>query len=156
MLRYIHETSQNVLISGESGLTPWAMGGLRCIPGLLKLTSCAPIRFCTAMLANVGDIRRQFRSRFILDQGRCVAGNVVLEHLLGAAPIRPGTWLGLSLGNYAKKLYINLNCDPRRYSPADSNRLADLFVNTILELTQPDSESRSARAHERPSNARNS
>ncbi len=156
MLRYIHETSQNVLISGESGLTPWAMGGLRCIPGLFRLTSCAPIRFCTAMFANVGDIRRHFRSRFILDQGRCVAGNVVLEHLLGVAPIRPGTWLGLSLGTYAKKLYINLNCDPRRYSPADSNRLADLFVNTVLELTQPNSESSSSRAHEHSSDSRNS
>lgn len=150
MLRYIHETSQNVLISGESGLIPWVMGGMRCIPGLFKLTSCAPIRFCTAMFANVGDIRRQFRSHFILDQGRCVAGNVILEHLLGAAPIRPGTWLGLSLGTYARKLYINLNCDPRRYSSEDANRLADLFVSSVLDLVQSDSEGQSSLTHEVP------
>lgn len=147
MLRYIHETSQNVLISGESGLTPWIMGGMRRIPGLYKLASRAPIRFCTAMFANVGDIRRNFRSQFILNEGRCVAGNMILEHLLGAAPIRPGTRLGLSLGTYAKKLYINLNCDPRRYTSEDANRLADLFVSSVLELVQSGSEGDSSRAH---------
>lgn len=148
MLRYIHETSQSVLISGESGLTAWVMGGLRRIPGLFKLVTRAPIRYCTVMFGNVGDIRRHFRSRLILSEGRLVAGNILLKHLLGASPIRPGTSLGLSLGTYANQLYINLNCDPRRFSPEDANRLADLFVSSVLNLIHSGSESESPAAHE--------
>jgi hypothetical protein len=156
MLRHIHETSHSVLISSDSGLVCWSMGVMKRIPGMLRLASCSPVRFCTTILANVGDVRRHFRSRFSLDKGRCVAGNIILEYLLGAAPIRPGTWLGLSLGIYAKKLFINLNCAPLRFSSEDSNRLADLFVSSLLDLVQTTSQAGSSHAGERAPEPNNS
>ena len=85
-----------------------------------------------------------------------MAGNIILEYLLGAAPIRPGTWLGLSLGIYAKKLFINLNCAPLRYSSEDSNRLADLFVSSLLDLAQTTSQAGSSHAGERAPEPNNS
>jgi len=138
LLQSIHTMSQDVLHGGDSGLIPWSLGWIRRVPGLLNLIVHTPIRFCTAMLSNVSDVRRQLRCRFPLKRGRCVAGNVTLEGLLGAAPIRPGTYLGLSLGTYAKRLFINLNCDPRRFSTEDANALADLFVGEIRRQYAPE------------------
>lgn len=153
-LHSIHALSQHVLNGGDSGLVPWCLDWLRSIPGVLPLLVGSPIRFCTAMLSNVSDVRRQLRCRFPLKRGRCVAGNVTLEGLLGAAPIRPGTYLGLSLGTYAKRLFINLNCDPRRFSTEDASALADLFIEQIRkqyvpETTSPTShESAETRVHD--------
>lgn len=138
LLQSIHVMSQDILRGGDSGLIPWSLGWVRRVPGLLSTIVSLPIRFCTAMLSNVSDVRRQLRCRFPLKRGRVVAGNVTLEGLLGAAPIRPGTYLGLSLGTYAKRLFINLNCDPSRFSAEDAGLLADMFVSQIRSHYVPE------------------
>lgn len=140
-LQYIHQTSADVLNSGDHALMIWILGKIRKVPGMMKAMTAVPTRYATAMLANVGDVKRALRNRFPLDRGRCVAGNIVLEHLLGAAPTRPGTHLGLSLGHYAGKLYMNLNCDPWYCSAMEANQLADLYVNSLQQLITPSTES---------------
>ena len=100
------------------------------LPWLLRWNSC----FTTVILANVGEIRRQFTAQFPLRQGRCVAGNVVLESLEGAAHVRPNTRMATSLGTYAGNLYINLHCDPRSFTRQQAEELADLFTERLQQL----------------------
>jgi NRPS condensation-like uncharacterized protein len=134
VLHGIHDESQARATSDDSryfalGLQEWGR-----VPGGLWLGATLPLRFCTAVLANVGDVRRQFRARFPLSQGKIVAGSVVLEELLGAAPVRPGTHLASSLGTYAGRLFINFNCDPRHFAPMHAEQFADRFVGQLLSL----------------------
>ncbi len=61
-----------------------------------------------------------------------MAGNVTLEALLGAAPVRPGTRLAVSLGTYAGNLLININCDSTVFSAADAERFVDALCAGIV------------------------
>ncbi|MGQ0636706.1 MAG: hypothetical protein ACT4QC_19010 [Planctomycetaceae bacterium] len=134
LLRYIHRESEILLSSGDSRLLPMSLAWLRRVPGAMALTTRIPFRFVTAMLANVGEVRRQLGNRFPLKRGRCVAGNVTLEALLGAAPVRPGSSVGTSVGTYAGRLFINFNCDPLRFSTAAAGQFADLFVAQLSDI----------------------
>jgi hypothetical protein len=104
------------------------------VPGLLwcllRLNGC----FCTAYLTNVGDISRQFRVRFPLKDGRCVAGNVTLETLTGSPTIRRNTRLAILVLNYAGTLFINLHCDPLSFTCEQAEELADSFVDRLRQL----------------------
>lgn len=133
-MEYISRTSADVLNSGDHALVTWTIGVFDKFPGLLRAVTHVPARYATAMLANVGDVKRALRNRFPMDRGRCVAGNLILEHLLGAAPTRPGTHLGLSLGHYAGKLYMNLNCDPWKCSRVDAEKMADHYVDLLEQM----------------------
>jgi hypothetical protein len=64
-----------------------------------------------------------------------MAGSVVLESLTGAAPIRPGTPVATSIGLYAGRLYLNMNCDPAWFSPGEAQSWIDRFAETIVSLT---------------------
>lgn len=134
LLRYIHRESAILLNSGDSRILPLSLSFLARIPGAMALTTRVPFRFVTAILANVGDVKRQLGGRFPLERGRCRAGNVTLETLLGAAPVRPGSSVGTSLGTYGGRLLVNFNCDPLQFSDADSARFADLFVSELCGL----------------------
>jgi hypothetical protein len=96
---------------------------------LLRFNRC----FTSVILSNVGDIRRQFTARFPLKQGRCVVGNVTLEALTGAVPIRRNTRLSTSMGTYAGKLYINLHCDPQSFTREQAEEISDLFVDCLKQ-----------------------
>lgn len=108
------------------------------VPGLLwcllRLNRC----FTSVILTNVGDIRRQFTARFPLKQGRCVAGNVTLDVLTGAVPVRPNTRLSTSVGTYAGNLYINMHCDPLSFTREQSEEIADLFVERLKQMIPAD------------------
>lgn len=116
------------------------------IPGLLwcllRLNRC----FTSVILTNVGDIRRQFTARFPLKQGRCVAGNVTLEVLTGAVPVRPNTRLSTSVGTYAGNLYINMHCDPLSYTREQSEEIADMFVDRLKQMIPADIAAQQQRA----------
>lgn len=131
LLQFIHRETESV-IQGEARLMfAHAVGLLLKAPGLLAGLLRVPACQATAILANVGDVRRQFRGRFPLKQGRCVAGNVILDALLGAAPIRNRTRLAVSLGTYAGMYLVNMQCDHRFFTRDDAERLADLFTERI-------------------------
>lgn len=92
--------------------------------------------FTTAVLTNIGEVRRAVGNRFTLKKGRCVAGNVTLEALFGTAPVRPQTAVAIALGTYGGHLYINANCDPYHFSNADVDAFLDLYVNTLQALVE--------------------
>jgi hypothetical protein len=136
LLSYIHRETQSMMAAWDSRLVPLVFDFIRRIPAGMQILTGMPRRFSTSMLANVGDVKKQLRNRFPIRQGKCVAGNVVLEYLLGAAPNRPGTSLGTSLGTYAGQLFINLNCDPYHFTSTEAEELADLFVDRLNGLRQ--------------------
>lgn len=111
------------------------------VPGLLwcllRLNRC----FCTAILTNVGDIGRQFHVRFPLKEGRCVAGTVTLEALIGSPTIRPQTRLAILMLTYAGTLFINLHCDPRCFTREQAEELADSFVDRLKQSSLDQSSS---------------
>lgn len=100
------------------------------VTAVLKFNPC----LATVTLANVGDVRRQFRGYFPLKQGKVVAGNIQLESLLGAAPVRRNSRVSVSLGVYAGTLYVNMHCDPQCFTRAQAESLADMYAARIRSL----------------------
>src|SRR5207302_1303222 len=96
----------------------------------LKLSPC----FASAILANVGDVKRQFQATFPLKQGKIVAGNVRLEALVGAACVRRNTRVAGSGGLYSGTLLVNMHLDPQCFSQAQAENLADQFAGNIRAL----------------------
>lgn len=131
LLQFIHRETEAVNQGNNRLIFALALSKVLKIPGLLAGLLRVPVCQATAILANVGDVRRQFRVRFPLKHGRCVAGNVTLEALRGVAPIRDKTRLAVSLGTYAGVLLVNLQCDPRYYTRHEAEQLADLFAERI-------------------------
>jgi hypothetical protein len=131
LLQFIHRETTSV-IQGEARLMfTFTVGLMQKVPGLLAGLLRFPVCQATAILANVGDVRRQFRVRFPLKHGRCVAGNITLEALRGAAPIRDKTRIAVSLGTYAGMLLVNMQCDPRVFTRLEAEKLTDLFADRL-------------------------
>ena len=135
LLAGIHRQTSRIVNERLGQIAASILKYVQLIPGLmwclLRLNSC----FCTAVLANVGEIRRQFKVRFPLNHGRCVAGNVILEAVMGSPPVRPNTRLTISLGTYGGRLFINLHCDPLCFSREQAEHLADLFVGRLRQIS---------------------
>ena len=106
----------------------------------LGLKSC----LSTAVLANIGDIRRRFSGRFPLDNGKWIAGNVRVERLTGVAPVRPNTRAAVSIGEYAGELSISLRTDAAVINVADSQRFLQKFVEALERLASDVSETEEA------------
>ena len=134
LLRFIHRDINRIMSAGDHAVFALIMQLTQRVPGGLNLLTGMPRRIATAMLANVGEVKRQLRNRFPLVSRKCVAGNITLEHLLGAAPIRPGTRLGTSLGTYATRLFINFNVDPYLLTREQAQQIADDYVSRLIEL----------------------
>ena len=104
------------------------------VPGLLWLLLRFNRCFCSVILTNVGEVRRHFRGRFPLKQGKCVAGNVTLEALIGSPPVRPNTRVSSSVGTYGGSLFINMHCDPLSFTQEQAEEFTDLYVDRLQRL----------------------
>jgi hypothetical protein len=131
LLKSIHSESDLIVHGDSRVMFTYIIRQMLKVPGLVRALLRVPICQATAILSNVGDVRRSFRARFPLKQGRCVAGSVRLEALLGASPIRPKTRIAVALGTYAGLLFVNMQCDRRYFAPHEAERLADLFAERI-------------------------
>lgn len=135
MLAGIHRQTSMIVNERLGRFLAFALKYFQKIPGLLwcllRLNRC----FCSTVLTNVGDIRRHFKVRFPLKHGRCVAGNVILEALMGSPPVRPNTRLATSLGTYGGTLFINLHCDPKSFTREQADELADLFIDRLRKIS---------------------
>lgn len=116
----------------------------RFMPGVMELSTRVPYSFATMVLSNVGDVKRQFGTRFPMSRGRCVAGSVTIESLRGTPPLRPGTNVSISLGTYAGNLLINAICDPHLFSRDDADRFLDLFISQLNAMSASDAVRRAA------------
>ncbi len=95
------------------------------VPGLMHQMLRRKKTFATAVFSNVGRVFARTPLERIDGQLKC--GDVVLEHVTGVPPIRPGTRAALVVVTYGAETTINLRCDPRSLSSSASNRLLEEF-----------------------------
>ncbi|MBN2577906.1 MAG: hypothetical protein JXB10_02865 [Pirellulales bacterium] len=101
------------------------------LPGGMPLYLGANRCFATVVLSNVGDIRRQFGAQFPHESGKIIAGNLILEDIFGAPPVRANTRAAFLIGSYAKRFWVCLRCDPRVFPADDARRLLSEYVACI-------------------------
>lgn len=95
----------------------------RWIPGLLPLILGLPLSMATAILTNLGDPTRRFRRRFPSLGGAPVIGNVVLDYICGAPPIRSLTRAGFGICFSSGKMSISVAGDPACLGKSTSDLL---------------------------------
>jgi hypothetical protein len=106
------------------------------IPGLLTvMTPLAPRS--TAIVTNVGELKRRFRTRFAVRDGLCVAGDILIEDLTSAAPLRRGSHASLSLSTYAGGLTLNLALQSDLFSREDCRVLLQWLCVDLTEIARP-------------------
>ncbi len=90
-------------------------------------------RFCfaTASISNLGDPSRRFFARFPRSNGRICVGDLLLEHVMGIAPVRPLTRVTFNVCTYRNRLAIGLRCDPTCFTVGDAEMLADRLTRCI-------------------------
>ncbi len=134
LLKSIHRQTGDVVFNREGIVCLKIFKVLRMFPRGMKMFLGLKSCLSTAVLANIGDIRRRFSGRFPLDDGKWIAGNVRVERLTGVAPVRPNTRAAVSIGEYAGELSISLRTDAAVINMADSQRFLQEFVEALEYL----------------------
>ncbi len=137
-LKLVHGTSHHMIGSHDAATFVRNLVWIRRVPWLLKIMTRLPICFGTGVLANVGDVKRQFHGRFPLEKGRVRAGSVVMSGLLGAAPVRPTSGVATSVGVYCRRLLINMNYDRQHLKRTDAEEILDLFIEGLRKMIEPE------------------
>ena len=106
------------------------------VPGFLWLLSRLSRSFATSCLSNVGDPLRRFRAKFPVRDGLIVAGNVVLERLAGAPPVRPGTRLSVAVNAYGGRLTLSAQFDPRYLSAEAATEFLQVYRDHVTRTAQ--------------------
>lgn len=112
------------------GLTMvFTLGALRALGGLRR----GPADTCsaTAVLSNLGVIWA--RHPLAGTDGRLRCGDVVLERIDAAPPVRPQTYAAFCAGTYAGRLNISLHYDSQAIAP---NKAEDLLRGYLARLQE--------------------
>jgi NRPS condensation-like uncharacterized protein len=134
MLKSIRQQTSDVLFNREGIVCLKLFQVLRRIPGAMSLFLNLKPVLSSIVLANVGDVRRRFSGRFPLQNGRWVAGNVVIENIHGVAPVRPNTRAAMSIGDYAGELSISLRTDRLALTAEASERFLQGYLHRLMQL----------------------
>jgi hypothetical protein len=113
------------------------------LPSALRWILAPQRCLATAVLSNMGDPTRRFRSRFPRRQGCLVAGNVVLTGFSGITPLRPLTRAALFASTYGGRLSIAARFDPTCFNQADTQLFLEQFAT---HLGAPAEDARQIRA----------
>jgi hypothetical protein len=133
--------SQDLLegISRETRLIKqWSMGlmfldGLRFstrIPGLVHLMSRRRRCMASLVLSNLGQLARNFPYQPGED-GPIRAGNVTLERVTGAPPVRRLTRVAMLATRNEGRLTLGVRCDPWQFSPGDAKTFLAQYVERL-------------------------
>ncbi len=101
----------------------------RHLPGGLKRQARRGKCDISCVFTNLGRVLA--RSPLPKRSGRIVSGNVTLERVEGAAPIRPHLCASFAVVLYARELTVNLHYDPRVILQDQATSLLDTFVQRI-------------------------
>ncbi|MBN2295467.1 MAG: hypothetical protein JXM70_23760 [Pirellulales bacterium] len=85
----------------------------------------------TAVLSNLGDIGHRLADTFPCRRGRIVAGNLMLEGIMLAPPIRPNTTTALAVCSYADRLNVSLLCDRQLFSPQQTEQFMRDYTDRL-------------------------
>jgi len=110
-----------------------AVGTADAVPGLLGALLRMPRCFATTLLTNVGDPSRRFSPRFPRQDGLVQAGNLVLQDVDGAPPLRPRTRASFSAHTYGGRMRIGIRCDRYYFTVEDMQELLDLYFEQLEE-----------------------
>ena len=110
------------------------LGGAMQYRWILPFMASSERCLATAVLSNAGDPSKRFIAKLPRVKGRIVAGNLVLESIIGVPPLRINTHATISIITYLRKLEICMRCCPRMFSTADTKRLIDMYAQSIREL----------------------
>jgi hypothetical protein len=105
---------------------------LSLFPGALERTVSSRRCWSTAVLSNISNVNRMF-SGIPQRDGKLAVGNLLLEDIYGAPPVRPNTAAAFATGTYAGRLWITLRRDPRAISADDARRLLAMYVERLTE-----------------------
>ncbi len=101
------------------------------IPRLLVGRRCR----ATVVFSNMGDIGHWFSKTFPCRGGRIVVGNLMLEGITAAPPIRPNTTAAVLVYSYAQRLNVNVLCDLRVFSPRQAEELLRDYTQRLQETS---------------------
>lgn len=134
LLQAVHAQTEQIK---QWKLALYFLGGLglaTIIPGAVPASLRWKKSFATVVLSNIG--RLMAHSRLPRSQDQLVCGNVILEHITGAPPIRRNTRAALIVGEYGGTTTISLRCEPRLFSPADTRALLDTYIARLRETAE--------------------
>ena len=129
LLRRVHKKSQQMVNRNEGAAMLYGFAVTRRCPGLFWLARRIQPDFATAVMTNVGEVRRLFENRFPLKAGRAVAGDVVLHRVDGVAPVRRNTNITMSCGTYGGEMIVHISRNAQIFSESD----AQFFVNSLAD-----------------------
>ncbi len=99
----------------KAGILPW----------FLKQKMC----FSTTVLTNLGDPTRRFTSRFPRASGGGLqVGNLVLDAIVGAPPLRPDTNAAFAAFASGREMIFTLRCNPQLFTEDAAASLLDQFI----------------------------
>ena len=131
LLAKIKEKTSSFLRSGEGRIALKMFDVLRRIPFGLRMFLSRSSGAGTIVMTTVGDVSRRLRCSFPLQGQRWVAGNVTVQKLGGAPPVRPGTPVSITVAEYAGQMTIGLRSDGNVLSEADSQEFLQQFVGRV-------------------------
>lgn len=134
LLKSIHQKTSDAVNNREGIVCLKIFKVLRKFPRGMKMFLGLKSCLSTAVIANIGDVRRRFSGRFPLNDGKWIAGNVLVERITGVAPVRPNTRAALSIGEYAGELSISLRTDATVINFADTHRFLNEYVEDLERL----------------------
>jgi hypothetical protein len=89
----------------------------------------------TVVLSNMGDLGQWFANTFPHHSGRIVVGNLTLESITSAPPIRPNTTAAFLAYSYADRLNVNLLCDRQVFSSQQTEQLLHEYTDRLQETS---------------------
>lgn len=131
LLQIVHAQTEQIK---QWKLALYFLGGLglaTVFPGAVPASLRWKKSFATIVLSNIG--RLMTHSRLPRSEDRLVCGNVILENITGAPPIRRNTRAALLVGEYGGRTTISLRCEPRLFSPVETRALLDTYVARLRE-----------------------
>lgn len=131
LLAKIKEKTSSFLRSGEGRIALKMFDVLRRIPFGLRMFLSRSSGAGTIVMTTVGDVSRRLRCSFPLQGQRWVAGNVTVQKLGGAPPVRPGTPVSITVAEYAGQMTIGLRSDGNVLSETDSQEFLQQFVGRV-------------------------
>ena len=107
----------------------YALNVLRLLPGGLRHIANQDKCTVSAIFSNIGRVLR--RCPLPRKNGRIVSGNLVLEQIDGAVPVKPYSCVSFFINEYAHCLSVMLHYDPRPLGLEQANDLVSTFARRV-------------------------
>jgi hypothetical protein len=131
LVRSLHEESNRIKHEQRGRRFIDSIMAAKYVPGLLPLLLSGRRCLSTVTLSNMGDPTRRFLASFPRKNGKLIAGNLTLEHMVGVSPLRPQTRAAVSIVTLYRDLHINVRCDPHVMSVGDAREFLDLYGSRL-------------------------